>query len=77
MIDPEVIETVRRGDCEIIPHDRDESDLAREMMERSCKAGHTTRFGECPRATKIMSRGFGKSKLNVWPRDKKGNLISD
>ncbi len=77
MIDNELIEAERRGDCEIISQGRDESDLAREMTERSCKAGHTTKFGECPRATKIQNRGFGESKLNVWPRDESGKLIGD
>ncbi len=49
-------------------------DYLQELNIRSHKAGYTTREGSSiPR--KIMACGFGKSKLNVWPRDKNGNLI--
>lgn len=77
MIDHELIEAERRGDCEIIPPGtRSDEDLQREMTERSCKAGHTTKYGECPRGTKIMTTvAFGEVKFNQWPRDKDGNLI--
>ena len=76
MIDHELIAAVKRGDCEIVPPGRSEEDLQREMTERSCKAGHTTKLGECPRGTKIMTTvAFGKVKINQWPRDKDGNLI--
>lgn len=68
-------QAVAFGDEELIPSSRSGKDLQNEMNERSCKAGLTTRYGECPRATKIMARGFGESKLNVWPRDKNGQLI--
>lgn len=51
-------------------------DYEQELNIRSHKAGYTTREGgHIP--LKIMTRGFGVSKLNVWPRDKKGNLIGD
>lgn len=68
---------IERGDCEIIPPGtRSEKDLRDEMNERSWKAGHTTRYGECPRASKIMTTvAFGKVKYNLWPRDKNGQLI--
>lgn len=77
MIDHELTDAVKRGDCEIIPPGtRTDEDLKREMTERSCKAGHTTKFGECPRASKIMTLvAFGKVKFNQWPRDKDGQLI--
>ena len=68
---------MRRGDCEIIPASRPEADVQCQMNEISAKAGYTTKYGECPRATKIQNRGYGESKLNVWPRDKDGNLIGD
>ena len=67
-------EAVRRGDEELIPADVSDSDLADEMNMRSHKAGLTNRRGECCKSVKIMSQGFGPSKLNVWPRDKNGNL---
>ncbi len=74
-MDEEMRTAIERGDCEIIPHDRPEADVQCQINEISAKAGHTTKYGECPRATRVMCRGFGKSKLNVWPRGKDGNLI--
>ena len=51
-------------------------DYLEELNIRSSKAGYTTREGKQIPA-KIMSVGFGKSKLNIWPRDSEGNLIGD
>jgi len=51
-------------------------DYEEELNIRSHKAGHTTRKGG-PIPLKVMARGVGKSKLNIWPRDKRGNLIGD
>ena len=68
-------EALRSGDCEVIPPDRSETDLIAEMNHRSWKSGLTNRQGECSRSVKIMSHGFGESKLNVWPRDANGELI--
>ncbi len=51
-----------------------QKDYKEELNIRSHRAGYTTRDGG-PIPLKIMSQGFGKSKLNVWPRDKDGNLI--
>ncbi len=65
------------GDRELLPFSTPQKDLDEEMNYRSWKAGHTTRYGECPDASKIMARGFGESKLNIWPRDSGGNLIDD
>lgn len=70
-------QAVARGDEELIPAGRSDKDLQAEMTERGAKAGWMTKHGECPRASKIMSRGFGESKLNVWPRDKDDNLIGE
>ncbi len=53
-----------------------QADYLQELNIRSHKAGYTARNGG-PIPAKIISRGFGKSKLNVWPRDKDGNLIDD
>ena len=53
-----------------------QADYLQELNIRSSRAGYTTREGKQIPA-KIMSRGFGESKLNVWPRDKDGNLIGD
>lgn len=63
------------GDRELIPGTISNKDFREEMNFHSWKAGHTTRFGECPDATKIMSHGFGESKLNIWPRDENDQLI--
>lgn len=54
-----------------------QSDYEQELNIRSSKAGYTTREGR-PVPLKIMSRvGLGKSKLNVWARDRNGDLIGD
>lgn len=54
-----------------------EEDLRDEVNRRTAKAGYTTKYGEPAGTAKIMSRGIGESKLNVWPRDKNGQLIDD
>jgi hypothetical protein len=54
-----------------------EEQVKEEVDRRTAKAGYTTRHGEPIYGTKIMSPGIGQSKLNVWPRDKNGNLIGD
>lgn len=66
---------IARGDEELISPSRSDADVQAEMTQRGAKAGYMTKYGECSRRSKIMSRGFGDSRLNVWPRDKKGNLI--
>jgi len=53
-----------------------QEDYLQELNIRSHKAGYTTREGK-PIPPKIMARGYGESKLNVWPRDNNGNLIGD
>jgi len=54
-----------------------QADYLQELNIRTSKAGYTTREGG-PIPLKVMSNvGIGKSKLNVWPRDKDGNLIGD
>ena len=61
---------------ELVPENVSETDLKEEVNKRTSRAGYTTRYGECPYATKIQTTSnFGKVKLNVWPRDKAGNLI--
>jgi len=72
---------------DLISPNVNEKDLRDEVNRRTAKAGYTTRFGEPPYRTKIMSypadeqyrknydRIFGERKLNVWPRDENGNLI--
>ncbi len=69
--------SVARGDEELIPVNVSDVDLQDEMNARSCKAGLTNRQGECVRGTsKIMTTvPFGKTKLNLWPRDEHGQLI--
>ncbi len=75
-MDEDMRQAIKSGDCEMIPPGtRSESDLRDEMNHRSFKKGLTNRQGECSRASKIMSNGFGTSRLNVWPRDENGQLI--
>ncbi len=69
----------RHGDAgEIVPTNVSEKDLRDEVNSRTAKAGYTTRYGECPYSTKIQTTvPCGKTKLNVWPRDKNGQLKGD
>ena len=74
-MDEAIREAVKRGDCELIPSDVSEADVLDDINARTAKAGLTNRQGESCRSTKIMSCGFGESRLNVWPRDSQGRLI--
>ncbi len=63
-----------RGD--FVPSGISEKDLRDEANRRTAKAGWTTRYGECRNATRCgILVNWGKTKLNVWPRDQHGNLI--
>lgn len=63
---------------EIVSANVSEKDLREEVNRRTSKAGYTTKYGECPYSTKIMTTvPFGKTKLNIWPRDKHGHLLGD
>ena len=73
----EILKRAKGNAGEIIPFNVPESELRDEVNRRTAKAGYTTRNGECPYRTKIMSNGIGESKLNVWPRDENGQLIDD
>ena len=66
------------NDGDIISPFANEKDLRDEVNRRTAKAGYTTRLGEAPYRTKIQNTiSFGKQKLNLWPRDKHGNLIGE
>ena len=77
VMDEAMRQAVKSGDEELIPASVSDSDLTDEMNARSCKAGLTNRQGESVRGTgKIMTTvPFGKTKLNLWPRDEHGQLI--
>jgi len=61
---------------EIVPPNVSAKDLKDEANRRTAKCGYTTRYGEPPYQTKIMTTcNFGKERLNVWPRNEKGELI--
>lgn len=63
---------------DVVPFNTPEKDLREEVNHRTAKAGYTTRNGEPRGATKIMTTvPCGEVKLNLWPRDKDGNLIDD
>jgi len=67
-----------KGDSgEIVAWNENDSNVREEVNRRTAKAGYTTRYGEDPLATKVQNRGYGESKLNVWPRDDNGQLIGD
>jgi hypothetical protein len=62
--------------AELVPSNVSQADLRDELNRRTAKAGYTTRHGECRAATRIQGLvNWGPQKLNVWPRDKNGNLI--
>lgn len=63
------------GKGELVPSDVSEKDFRAEVNLRTARAGYTTRDGgRIPR--RIMAAiNFGRTKLNVWPRDEQGNLI--
>jgi hypothetical protein len=63
---------------EIVPSNVSRDDLVDESNRRSARAGYCSRSGERLNRTKIMTIvPFGKTRLNLWPRDKRGNLIGD
>jgi hypothetical protein len=73
-----VLEILKRAKSggELVSAFSDDKEFHDEVNRRTFKAGYTTRSGECPCSTKIQTTcGFGKERLNVWPRDKHGNLI--
>lgn len=74
-MDEAMREAVKRGDEELIPAGVSDADLTDEMNSRSHRAGLTNRQGESCKSVRIMSRGFGPSRLNQWPRDANGELI--
>jgi hypothetical protein len=49
-----------------------------EINRRTWKAGYTDRDGQPKDLPKIrIFGGTGETKLNIWPRDERGNLIDD
>ena len=65
-------------DGELVPDGVSETDVRDEVNRRTALAGYTTRYGERTAATRIQNVvGFGKEKLNVWPRDARGRLIGE
>lgn len=73
----EILKRPKGDSGELVPWNADKKDVQEEVNSRTAKAGYTTKYGECPYRTKIQNHGFGKSKLNVWPRDENGQLIGD
>lgn len=73
----EILKRAKGDSGEIVPFNTNTKDLKDEVNRRTAKAGYTTREGNPIHGTKIMGPGIGESKISVWPRDKKGNLIGD
>ncbi len=71
----EILKRAKGNAGEGIPWNANHKDVQEEINHRTWKAGYTDRDGRPKGAPKIMSRGIGESKLNIWPRDKDGNLI--
>lgn len=67
-----------KAPIEIVSSDVSEKDLQDEVNSRTCKAGYTTRYGEPMYSMKIQTTvPYGKTKINIWSRDKDGQLIGD
>jgi hypothetical protein len=63
---------------ELIPDYVSENDVRDEANKRAARAGYCSRSGEPLGRTKVMvTANFGERRLNIWPRDKNGNLIGD
>jgi hypothetical protein len=62
-------------DGELVPRDVKEADLRDEVNLRTCRAGYTTRDGGPIPRRPTAAVNWGRQKLNVWPRDGRGNLI--
>lgn len=66
----EVLVRNRGNAGEVVSWNESESNVREEVLRRNAKAGYCTRNGEPTGATKIMtSVSWGRTKLNVWPRD--------
>lgn len=73
----EIIERAKSGG-EIVDWNEGEANVREEVLRRNAKAGYCNRDGSPTGSTKIMSRGIGQSKLNIWPRHPMtGELIDD
>ena len=61
---------------ELIPDSVSSKDIRDEANRRASKKGYCTRYGEPEGKTRPSGTvSFGIEKLNIWPRDKNGNLI--
>ena len=69
----EVLEILKRAKSggEVVSFTENAENVKEEVRHREAKVGYSRG------PTKIMLRGIGESKLNIWPRDSEGNLIDD
>jgi len=74
----EILKRAKDDSGDLVAWNADKKEVQEEVNRRTAKAGYTTKYGERPFATKIQNTiSFGKTKLNVWPRDENGHLIGD
>ena len=74
----QILKRAKGNSGEVIPPGTPPAGLQDELNRRTYKAGYTDRDGQPKDLPKIrIFGGFGKQKLNLWPRDEKGNLIDD
>lgn len=71
----QILKRAKNSELEIVSASESEVNVREEVNRRTCKAGYTDRDGQMKDLPKTMCRGFGESKLNIWPRDEAGNLI--
>ena len=73
----QILKRAKNSELEILSTSESESNVKEEANRRATKAGYCTREGNPIYRTKIQNRGYGESKIKVWPRDENGNLIGD
>jgi len=72
----EILKRAKGDSGDLVSFSANEKELKEEIDRRTARAGYTTRYGEPEGKTKIMTTvPCGREKLNIWPRDREGNLI--
>ena len=72
----EILKRAKGNSGEVVPFGTPPAGMQDELNHRTYKAGYTDRDGQPKDAPKIrIFGGVGDIKLNLWPRDKAGNLI--
>lgn len=65
------------NDGETVRWTANEDDLRAEVNRRTYKAGYTDSDGQQMVRNIMSTVPCGEVRLNIWPRDREGNLIDD